>query len=114
MGTKKVGVERRFVDQWRRELADSPWPGSFQEEAYRYRIRRVSGPIAAATALVARPLGAALSGKGDDKTRFIRGFAETLAASEAQAAAGALAAWLPHTDPRHGKDGDRRKPGNRP
>ena len=27
---KKVGIEQRFVDEWRSDLAESPWPAAFQ------------------------------------------------------------------------------------
>src|SRR5690606_29554118 len=36
---RKIGVEKRFVDEWRADLLESPWPRSFHEpEEKRFRV----------------------------------------------------------------------------
>jgi lipopolysaccharide biosynthesis glycosyltransferase len=88
---KKVGVERRFVDEWRSDLAESPWPGCFQEEAMKYRIRNVLGPMtSAAKSLIYRNS----QGKRGKRARLVNDFANTLSAIERSAAAGATASSL--------------------
>jgi lipopolysaccharide biosynthesis glycosyltransferase len=85
---KKVGVERRFVDEWRADLAESPWHGRFREEALQYRIRSILGPATSvAKSLVYRNA----SGKRGKRARLVGDLANTLATIEQAAAAGALA-----------------------
>jgi lipopolysaccharide biosynthesis glycosyltransferase len=82
---KKVGVERRFIEEWRSDLAESPWPGRFQEEAINYRIRNFLGPMTSvAKSLVYRNA----SGKRGKRARLANDFAATLSAIEISAAAG--------------------------
>ncbi|MBX3584235.1 MAG: glycosyltransferase family 8 protein [Rhizobiaceae bacterium] len=37
---KKVGIEKRFVDEWRTDLLESPWPDRFHEQSLKYPIRQ--------------------------------------------------------------------------
>jgi lipopolysaccharide biosynthesis glycosyltransferase len=85
---KKVGVERRFVDEWRADLAESPWPGRFQDEAISYRVRNLLGPMTSvAKSLVYRKA----PGRRGKRARLVNDFANTLSAIERAAAAGATA-----------------------
>ena len=89
---KKVGIERRFVDQWRSDLADSPWPGRFHEEAFNYRARSVFRPAMSAANRLAKSLFYAnSSGKRGNRARLVTGLVNTLSAIERSAAAGAPA-----------------------
>jgi lipopolysaccharide biosynthesis glycosyltransferase len=88
---KKVGVERRFIDEWRSDLAESPWPRRFQEEAINYRLRSFFSPMtSAAKSLIYRNA----SGKRGKRARLIGDLANTLSTIERSAAAGALAGSL--------------------
>jgi lipopolysaccharide biosynthesis glycosyltransferase len=85
---KKVGVEKRFIEEWRADLAESPWPGRFQEEAITYRIRNFLGPMTSvAKSLVYRNA----PGRRGKRARLANDFANTLSAIERAAAAGARA-----------------------
>ncbi len=89
---KKVGIERRFVDQWRSDLAESPWPGRFHEEAFNYRARNIFRPAMSAADRFAKSLFYAnSSGKRGNRARLVNGLAGTLSAIERSAAAGAAA-----------------------
>jgi lipopolysaccharide biosynthesis glycosyltransferase len=43
-GARKAGIEPRFIEDWRRNLLASPWPGHFREMAIVERIRATVGP----------------------------------------------------------------------
>ena len=34
---KIVGIEQRFIDEWRSDLAESPWPQRFSEQQSSWR-----------------------------------------------------------------------------
>jgi lipopolysaccharide biosynthesis glycosyltransferase len=81
---KKAGIEQRFVDEWRSDLADSPWPHRFSEQSIRYPIKDAFRSAGAAVYGV-------LGGRQDDGGERRRVFAKALSDIEQAAAAGALA-----------------------
>lgn len=85
---KKVGVERRFVEEWRADLAESPWPGRFQQETLGYRVRNLVGPM---TSVAKSVVYRNASGKRGKRARLVNELANTLSAIERSAAAGAPA-----------------------
>jgi len=90
--SKKVGVERRYVDQWRSDLAESPWPDRFHEEAFKYRLRKLYSPMTTAVNRLANSqLYASSAGKRGNRARLVNDFIKTLSAIERSAAAGAVA-----------------------
>jgi lipopolysaccharide biosynthesis glycosyltransferase len=89
---KKLGVERRYVDQWRADLAESPWPGQFHEEAASYRTKRIFDPMTSGLERLYKSRAyAGASGKRGNRARLIDGLPGILSAIEEQAAAGAAA-----------------------
>lgn len=42
----KIGVEPRFVDDWRQALRHSPWPERFAESSLAQRVRHRTAPVA--------------------------------------------------------------------
>jgi len=91
---RKTGVQRRFVDQWRSDLAASPWPDSFREELSRYRVRRLLRPASMAVerTLKTQLYSNSAGGRGN-RTRLADRFAATLSAIENSAAADEIARW---------------------
>lgn len=88
---KKVGVERRFVDEWRSDLAESPWPGRFHEEALIHRIRNFLSPMTSgAKTLIYRNA----SGKRGSRARLAGNLASVLSIIEHAAAERKLAGLL--------------------
>lgn len=89
---KKIGVERHYIDQWRSDLAESPWPGRFQEEAVEYRIKRIFDPLTSGLDRFYKSRAyAEVSGKRGNRARLINGLPGILSTIEEQAAAGAAA-----------------------
>jgi lipopolysaccharide biosynthesis glycosyltransferase len=84
---KKVGIEQRFVDEWRSDLVESPWPGRFKEQSIRY-------PIKDAFKSIGSTVYAAFTGNRVDEEARRVGFSEALSAIEQSAAAGACADWI--------------------
>jgi lipopolysaccharide biosynthesis glycosyltransferase len=82
---KKVGIEQRYVDEWRADLRESPWPGSFSEQSIKY-------PITDAFRRVGSALYGAFAGRQDDGERR-RVFANVFAGIERAAAAGEIAGF---------------------
>ena len=72
-GPVKAGIERRYIDQWRSDLAESPWNDRFVEEPF-----NLSRRVRTATARVEDNVRAALysrsSGRRGDKARFATRF----------------------------------------
>jgi lipopolysaccharide biosynthesis glycosyltransferase len=81
---KKAGIEQRFVDEWRSDLAESPWPERFSEQSIRYPIKDAFRAIGSAGYGV-------FAGRQDDGEERRRVFAKALSDIEQAAAAGALA-----------------------
>jgi lipopolysaccharide biosynthesis glycosyltransferase len=89
---RKVGVERRYVDQWRADLKESPWSGRFQEEAASYRIKRIFDPVTSGMDRLYKSWAYANApGKRGNRARLVNGLPAILSAIEEQAAAGAVA-----------------------
>jgi lipopolysaccharide biosynthesis glycosyltransferase len=89
---KKVGVERRYVDQWRADLAESPWSGRFHQETANSRVKRILDPMTAGLDRLYKCwVYADVSGKRGNRARLINGLPVILSAIEEQAAAGAAA-----------------------
>jgi lipopolysaccharide biosynthesis glycosyltransferase len=82
---KKVGIEKRFVDEWRSDLKESPWPDRFSEQSIKY-------PVKDAFRKVGSAVHAAFAGRQDDGERR-RVFAKAFADIEQAAAAGAVAGF---------------------
>ena len=82
---KKVGIEQRFVDEWRADLAESPWPDRFSEQSIKY-------PIKDAFRRVGSAVYGTFAGRRDDGERR-RTFARAFAGIEQAAADGALAGF---------------------
>jgi lipopolysaccharide biosynthesis glycosyltransferase len=95
---KKAGIEQRFVDEWRSDLADSPWPHRFSEQSIRYPIKDAFRSAGAAVYGV-------LGGRQDDGEERRSVFAKALSGIELAAAAGALASFPDFTAPT-AKDND--------
>jgi lipopolysaccharide biosynthesis glycosyltransferase len=95
---KKVGIEQRFIDEWRSDLADSPWPERFSEQSIRYPIKDAFRSIGSAAY-------AAFAGRQDDGEERRRVFAKALSGIEQAAAAGDLASFPDFTAPT-AKDND--------
>jgi lipopolysaccharide biosynthesis glycosyltransferase len=83
---KKVGIEQHFVDEWRSDLAGSPWPERFSEQSIRYPIKDAFRSIGSA-------VYAAFAGKQDDGGERRRVFAKAFSDIEQSAAAGAIASF---------------------
>jgi lipopolysaccharide biosynthesis glycosyltransferase len=89
---KKIGVERRYVAQWRSDLAESPWPGRFREETVGHRIKRIFDPLTSGLDRFHKSRSYAdAPGKRGNRARLINGLPGILSAIEEQAAAGAAA-----------------------
>jgi lipopolysaccharide biosynthesis glycosyltransferase len=88
---KKVGIEQRFIDEWRSDLAESSWPGSFKEQSIRYPMKDAFRSIGSA-------VYATFAGRRGDGEERRRIFAKVLSGIEQAAAAGALAS-LPAFSP---------------
>lgn len=78
---KKVGIEKRFVDEWRADLKESPWPDRFSEQSIKYPVKDAF-----------RSIYAALAGRQDDSERR-RVFTKALADIEQAAADSAIAGF---------------------
>jgi len=92
---KKAGVERRFVDEWRNDLGESPWSGRFQTRTMKTRLQDMFDPIGGAIENVAKPmLYANQPGPRGNKVRLRRRLANILASIERDAATGNLAKRL--------------------
>ena len=82
---KKVGIEKRFVDEWRSDLKESPWPDRFSEQSIKY-------PVKDAFRRVGSAAYAAFAGKRDD-VEHRRVFTKAFADIEQAAADGAIAGF---------------------
>ena len=80
---KKVGIEQRFIDEWRSDLKESPWPDRFSEQSIKYPIKDIFRRVGSA-------VYGAFAGKRDDSERRLV-FAKALSDIEQAAAAGAIA-----------------------
>jgi lipopolysaccharide biosynthesis glycosyltransferase len=88
----KVGIQPRFVREWRSDLAESPWPGRFQEESLKYRIRNAFRPASARIERHAKSLiYAGSGGKRGIRVKLAEYHLEICSAIEQAAAAGARA-----------------------
>ena len=83
---KKVGIEKRFVDEWRADLAESPWPDRFHEQSMRYPVKQAFASLGAAVL-------APVTGRRDDRRRNI--LADILLSVELSALSGKRAETLP-------------------
>ena len=92
---KKGGIERKLVEQWRSDLAESPWPTSFlppEREKLSLSIR----PVTVVLEEYWKQLRYAKApGRRGNKVRFNMHFASILASIEAAAADGHLASIFP-------------------
>lgn len=92
---KKGGVERRFISEWRTDLAESPWPERFKEETFKYWVERIVNPVGAAIEQSVKSLlYAKRPGRRGNKARLVKNFAQILSAIEKSAAEGDLAEQL--------------------
>lgn len=97
---RKVGVERRYIDQWRTDLTESPWSGRFLEEAASHRVKRIFDPATSAVDRLYKSRAyAEASGKRGNRARLVNTLPAVLAAIEQQAAAGAAAQMPPFIRP---------------
>ncbi|MBX3584234.1 MAG: glycosyltransferase family 8 protein [Rhizobiaceae bacterium] len=90
-GRNKAGLEKQFVDQWRDDLAQSPWPGRLFEEPFE---KRVAGFYRRAESLLrgAKTIAFAnASGKRGRRSRFLSDFPAILSGIEEAAQAASLA-----------------------
>ena len=95
---EKLGVESRFVGEWRSDLADSPWPGRFQEQGLKHRIRNALRPAVSAIEYVTKSQAFAdAAGKRGNRARLVGNFSAVLQAIEQSAAAGAIAERIAFT-----------------
>jgi len=93
---KKLGVERRFVDEWRADLKASPWPNSFQERTAKHIIREVTNPVTLGLENLAKSVVYSRSqGRRGNKARMWKNFPKVLAAIEQAALEGRLAERFP-------------------
>jgi lipopolysaccharide biosynthesis glycosyltransferase len=93
---KKLGVERRFVDEWRADLKVSPWPDSFQERTAKHIIREVTNPVTLGLENLAKSVVYSRSqGRRGNKARMWKNFPKVLAAIEQAALEGRLAERFP-------------------
>jgi lipopolysaccharide biosynthesis glycosyltransferase len=53
---RKIGIERRFVNEWRADLSESPWQGRFFEQAPRHAMRAAFEPLSLRVTHLARSL----------------------------------------------------------
>jgi lipopolysaccharide biosynthesis glycosyltransferase len=83
---KKAGIEQRFVDEWRSDLAESPWPDRFSEQSIKY-------PIKDAIKRIGSAVHAMFAGRRDDGDERRRVFAKALSGIEQAAAAGEIAGF---------------------
>ena len=89
---RKVAIQPRFVREWRSDLAESPWPGRFQDESLRYRIRNAFRPASSQIESYAKSLiYAGSGGKRGIRIQLAQNHMEICSAIEKAAAAGALA-----------------------
>ncbi len=74
----KLGIERRFVDMWRADLAESPWKGRFTEGPRRLRhfVEPIIKPVEDRLRMA---LYAKSAGRRGKKARFMRQFPSVLA-----------------------------------
>lgn len=93
---KKVGVEQRFVDEWRADLEASPWSGRFTETDAKMRARAVVQPYWDA---IENAVRAGIHGKSDGRrglrVRLARDYARVMGRIEAAARDGELAMRRP-------------------
>lgn len=77
-GPVKLGIERRFVDMWRSDLADSPWKSRFSEQTWRLRhvVEPIIKPIEDGLRIA---LYSGSSGRRGKKARFMQQFHSILA-----------------------------------
>jgi len=83
---KKVGIEERFVDEWRADLTQSPWPDHFHEQSLRYPAKQAFASLGAAVL-------APVTGRSRDRRNYI--LADILTSIELAADAGKCAETLP-------------------
>jgi len=77
-GPVKMGIERRLVDMWRNDLADSPWKGRFLKQPWRLRhvVEPILKPIEDRLRIAFHSGSAGRRGK---KARFMKQFPSVLA-----------------------------------
>ena len=92
----KRGIERHHIEQWRTDLAQSPWPGQFQAEQPRNPITTAAKPyLAAAEDMMRTLVNARRDGPRGIKARFSRHFARALKRIETAAGQEQLAVRFP-------------------
>lgn len=82
---KKAGIEERFIDEWRTDLSQSPWPDRYRDQSIRYPVKQAFAALgsAAAAPFIGR--------KRKSRTASLAG---ALLAIEDAAAAGKIAGQL--------------------
>ena len=75
---KKLGVEPRFAKEWRSDLAESPWPGRFHEQTFKYRALNALRPTMSAVRVFRqvaglRQVGRQARQKGASGRQLLRG-----------------------------------------
>jgi lipopolysaccharide biosynthesis glycosyltransferase len=92
---RKVGVEKRYVDQWRSDLSESPWPERFLVQ----ERKKLSLSVRPATIAIEEGLKnlffAKAEGRRGNKVRFNMNFTSILATIETAAAEERLAFIFP-------------------
>ena len=89
---RKVAIQPRFVREWRSDLAESPWPGRFQDESLRYRIRNAFRPAFSQIESYAKSrIYSRSGGKRGIRVQLAQNHMEICSAIEKAATAGALA-----------------------
>ena len=84
---KKVGIEKRFVDEWRTDLLESPWPERFHEQSVKYPIRQALRQTGSRVMDM-------VTGRKAERDRRLARLTECLKKIENQAAEGARAQTL--------------------
>jgi lipopolysaccharide biosynthesis glycosyltransferase len=97
--SKKLGIEQRFVDEWRSDLAESPWLGRFEDSRLEYRVRNIYTPVTSAIGRFAKGwIYGNSAGRRGDRARLIKSFPTVLSAIEQSAAAGTIAGRIAFTE----------------
>jgi lipopolysaccharide biosynthesis glycosyltransferase len=95
----KVGVEKRYVDEWRSDLSESPWPERFLAQ----EKKKLSLSLRPATIAIEEGLKnmffARAPGRRGNKVRFNMNFPSILATIETAAAEERLAFVFPEMSP---------------
>jgi lipopolysaccharide biosynthesis glycosyltransferase len=90
--SKKIGVERRFVNEWQADLAESPWPKRFHEQSAKHALRAIFEPASLALSHLGRTLAhSTRNDRRGNKVRMRRQLPDILSNIERWAADSSMA-----------------------